>query len=225
MNKESSLLTIKTESRDRLYFDQWEYAFSFRLMEAHTLRVRDARKLNDYVSMRMGWSHWQQRYTARVVADLQTALTHINTIAEPFKLVVSGHWGTIYTNHVNLANDFVSACPCVSQTRIKQAVVDRPRDTVLLMDPKHSIRSYFKSQWFPAAKISGLREFFAAQEGAIVPSQAMRDFLKSTGQQHDHWFPNYYYVDYDDPRYATMLAMIMPRCFRKTMSVVQRINS
>lgn len=227
MNKELSLLTIKTESRDRLYFDQWEYAFSFHLKEAHTLRVRDARSLKDYVSMRMGWAHWQHRYTAQVVDNLQTALNHINAIVEPFKMVVSGNWGTIYTNDVNVANEFLSACNFVLpvQTKLKQAVVDRPRDTVLLLEPTHSTRSYFKSQWFPGTKIPALRDFFAAQQGAIVPSKAMQDFLKSTGQHHDHWFPNYYYVDYDDPRYATMLAMIMPRCFRKTMSVVQRINT
>ncbi len=224
-NKELSLLTIKTESRDRLYFDQWEYAFSFHLNEAHTLRIRDAKKLKEYVDIRVTWSHWQNRYTAQVVDNLQTALAHINAIAEPFKLVVSGSWGTIYTNHVNLANDFVAACPGANRPRLKQAVVDRPRDTVLLLEPTHSTRSYFKSQWFSSAKIQALRDFFAAQEGAIVPSPSMQDFLKSTSQHFEHWLPSYYYVDYDDPRYATMLAMIMPRCFRKTMSVVQRINS
>jgi hypothetical protein len=48
--------------------------------------------------MRMGWAHWRQRYTAQVVDNLQTALNHINAIAEPFKMVVSGNWGTIYTS-------------------------------------------------------------------------------------------------------------------------------
>lgn len=191
--------------------------------------MRDSNQLNDYINMRMGWPHWRDRYTVEVVDNLRTVLAHINSITEPFKLVVSGHWGTIYTNDVNLANEFVSVSAFdpnfASRTRLKQAVVDRPRDTVLLMDPKHSIRSYFKAQWFPGDKIPALREFFAAQEGAIVPSQAMQQFLRSRPAPHDHWFPNYYYVDYDDPRYATMLAMIMPRCFRKTMSVVQRINS
>jgi hypothetical protein len=140
---------------------------------------------------------------------------------------VSGNWGTIYTNDVNVANDFLSACNFVLpvQTKLKQAVIDRPRDTVLLLEPTHSIRSYFKSQWFPSSKIPALREFFAAQEGAIVPSKAMSRFLRGSTNSHDHWFPDYYYVDYDDSRYATMLAMIMPRCFRKTMTVVQRINS
>ncbi len=223
-NKELSLLTIKTESRDRLYFDQWEYAFSFHLNEAHTLRIRDAEKLKEYVRIRLSWSHWQNRYTDQVVDNLQTALAHINAIAEPFKLVVSGNWGTIYTNHVNLANDFVAACPGANRPRVKQAVVDRPRDTVLLLEPTYKLRSYFKAQHFPGSKIPALREFFAAQGTAIKPSPGMKQFLKGTAPG-NHWFPDHYYVDYDEPVYATMLALIMPRPFRKTLSIVQRINS
>ena len=226
----SLLSTVKTESRDRLYFDQWQYAFSFHLKEAHTLRVRDAQSLKDCVSMRMGWAHWRQRYTAQVVDNLQTALNHINAIAEPFKMVVSGNWGTIYTNDVNVANEFLSACNFVLpvQTKLKQAVVDRPRDTVLLLEPKYKLRSYFKSQQFPGSKIPALREFFAAQGNAIKPSPGMQQFLKGTwrgNSNHNHWLPDHYYVDYNDPAYSTMLALIMPRPFRKTMPIVQRINS
>ena len=123
-----------------------------------------------------------------------------------------------------VATDLKTACAFVRLSYGRQAVVDRPRNTVLLLEPKHSIRSYFKSQWFPGATVPALRDFFQAQQGAIEPSPALRDFLKSNNQL-DLWFPNHYYVDYDDPRYATMLAMMMPRCFRKTLAVAQRINN
>jgi hypothetical protein len=57
----------------------------------------------------------------------------------------------------------------------------------------------------------------------------MKRFLQETWRgvhvHHNHWFPDHYYVDYDNPVYATMLALIMPRPFRKTMTIVQRINS
>ena len=220
------MLTPKTEGRDRLYFDQWEYAFSFHLNEAHTLRIRDAKKLKDYISMRKSWAHWQERYTAQVVDNLQTVLAHINTITDPFKLVVSGSWGTIYTNDVNLANDFLANCNFIlpAQTRLKQAVVDRPRDTVLLLEPTYKLRSYFKAQQFPGSKIPALREFFAAQGNAIKPSPGMQLFLRGT-MPGNHWFPDHYYVDYDEPVYATMLALIMPRPFRKTLTIVRRINT
>lgn len=230
MNKELSLLTLKTESRDRLYFDQWEYAFSFYLKEAHTLKTRDADTLAQKIAMRIGWAHWQQRYTTSVVANLETSLSYINSISQPFKLVVAGNWATIYTNHANLANEFVAACSFVSRTRIRQAVVDRPRDTVLLTNPTHSFRSYFKAQWFPNHKLQPLCDFFAAQAGEIVPCGAFGRFLNKRGNARvgtaaDHWLPDYYYVEYSDTRYATMMALMMPRCFRKTMTVAPRINS
>jgi len=220
----SLLSTLKNESRDRLYFDQWQYAFSFWLKEAHTLRHRSVAELDRCVGQRMSWAHWEERYTENVVSNLKIALDFINHIKQPFKLTVSGHWASIYTNDPDISDDLIAHCPFTKQHRIKQAVVDRPRDTVLLLEPTHQIRSYFKSQQFPGAKIPALRDFFAAQGDSIKPSMAMQQFLKGT-RHSNHWIPDHYYVDYNDPVYATMLALIMPRAFRKTVPIVQRINT
>lgn len=220
------LNTIKsiTESRDRLYFDQWEYAFSFRLSEAHTLRYRDETQLASYIDRRQLWPAWQPRYTQDVIHNLKTALAFVNSISVPFKLSVSGHWVSIYTNDRDLTDQLINACPFTQNHRLKQAVIDRPRDTVLLLEPTYKFRSYFKAQQFPGAKIPALREFFATQGDAIKPSPGMQQFLQGTWPG-KHWFPDHYYVEYDNPAYATMLALIMPRPFRKTMPIVQRINS
>ena len=223
-------MTPKTESRDRLYFDCWEYALSFWLKEAHTLRHRDEAVMIKYIQRKISWPGFAvprysaTRYDDDVVPNLRTALAYINGISAPFKIMVSGHWVSIYTNDPSLADDLIAACPFTQKHRLKQAVVDRPRDTVLLFEPTHKLRSYFKSQQFPGTKIPALREFFAAQGNAIKPSPAMQLFLRGTWQG-NHWLPDHYYVDYDDPQYATMLALIMPRPFRKTVPIVQRINS
>lgn len=224
IKKGLSLLTHKTESRDRLYFDQWEYALSFWLKEAHTLRHRDEAVMIKYIQQKISWPAWQPRYDDNVVPNLRTALAYINSISKPCKIMVSGHWVSIYTNDPSLADDLIARCPFTARHRLKQAVVDRPRDTVLLLEPTHKLRSYFKSQQFPGDKIPALREFFAAQGNAIKPSPAMQQFLKGTWRG-NHWLPDHYYVDYDDPQYATMLALIMPRPFRKTLPIVQRINN
>jgi len=218
------LSTLKTESRDRLYYDQWEYAFSFYLKEAHTLRQRDVEKMEHNIARLLCWPAWQGRYNTAVIDNLKTVLAYINSIRAPFKMIVSGNYITVYTNDCALAADLKNACPFVRPTYLRQAVIDRPRDTVLLLEPKHSIRSYFHSQWFSGTKIPALREFFKAQQGAIEPSPALQNFLSSTNS-HDLWFASHYYVDYDDPRYVTMLAMIMPRSFRKTMAIVKRVKT
>lgn len=224
-----ALKTIKhvTESRDRLYFDQWEYAFSFFLTEAHTLRHRDHAQFHNYIDLRRRWTQWQSRFTEDVIANLETTFVYVNNITVPFKLVVSGNWASIYSNDPDLSTQMITACNFLCQLKQKQAVVDQPRDTVFLLKPQHQLRSYFKSQMFPVAKIASLREFFESQEGAITPSPAMQQFLKLPGRAWtgSHWIPDHYFVDYDNPAYATMLAMIMPRAFRKTVSIVQRINS
>jgi hypothetical protein len=197
------------------------------MKEAHSLRQRDVEKMEHNIARLSGWPAWQGRYTAPVVDNLKAALAHINSITEPFKLIVSGQYVTIYTNESSVADNLVVACPFVMGTYVRQAVVDRPRDTVFLLEPKHQLRSYFKAQMFPVAKIATLRDFFAAQEGAITPSPAMQTFLKLKGRTWNdcHWIPDHYFVDYDNPAYATMLAMIMPRSFRKTVSIEKRINT
>ena len=194
------------------------------------LRCRDVDQMRQQATMRQHWAHLRDRYAGNTVPNLVAVLTYINAIAEPFKLMVSGNWGTIYTNDANLADNFLANCDFVlpAQARLKQAVVDRPRDTVLLLEPTYKLRSYFKSQQFPGSKIPALREFFAAQGNAIKPSPGMQQFLKRTwrgNSNHNHWLPDHYYVDYNDPAYSTMLALIMPRPFRKTLPIVQRINS
>lgn len=194
------------------------------------LRCRDVDQMRKQATMRQSWAHLRDQYAGNTVSNLVAVLTHINSIAKPFKLIVSGNWVTIYTNDVNLADNFLANCNFIlpAQTRLKQAVVDRPRDTVLLLEPTYKLRSYFKSQQFPGSKIPALREFFAAQGNAIQPSPAMQRFLRGTwpgNLHHNHWLPDHYYVEYDNPVYATMLALIMPRPFRKTMTIVQRINS
>lgn len=222
---------IVTESRDRLYFDQWKYAFSFWLREAHTLRYRDHQQFRNYIDMRLRWTQWQPRFTDDVVDNLETVIAHINSITEPFKLVVSGHWATIYTNDSDLAQRTLTACSFINLDRCKQkqAVVDQPRDTVFLCDPKYQFRSYFKAQMCPGAKITALREFFASQEDEIRPSSALNQCLQGQGwgrnSEGNAWMPDHYFVDYNNPAYVTMLAMIMPRSFRKTVSIVQRINT
>lgn len=223
MNK----LKIVTESRDRLYFDQWEYAFSFFLKEAHSLRMRDHMQFHNYINLRRTWTQWQSRFTENVIGNLETAFVYVNNITQPFKLVVSGHWATIYSNDPELSAQMLAACDFLHQSKQKQAVVDQPRDTVLLLNPKHRLRSYFKAQMFPVGRISTLRDFFESQDGAIKPSPGMQNFLKLPGRAWtgNHWIPDHYFVDYDNPAYTTMLAMIMPRAFRKTVSIVQRINT
>jgi hypothetical protein len=215
------------ESRDRLYFDQWEYAFSFWLKEAHILRHRDHKQFHNYIDLRRSWTQWQPRFTDDVITNLGAAFDYINGITQPFKLVVSGHWATIYSNDPDLSDQMLAACGFLAQCKQKQAVVDQPRDTVFLLEPKHQLRSYFKAQAFPVEKLPALRDFFAAEGEAITPCPSMQNFLKNTTRvwNNKHWLPDHYFVDYDNPAYATMLAMIMPRAFRKTVSIVQRINS
>lgn len=218
------LLLILKESRDRLYFDQWQYAFCFYQSQVHSLRNQNADSLLQLIEFRTHGFAWQHRYTTDVVQQLINTQDHISRVHQPFKFMVSGSWGTIYTNSTTVIDQFLQDCVYVSSYRIKQAIVDRPRDTVLLNNPVFAIRSYFKSQHCPGNKLASLQDFFAAQPDDIKPSPGMQ-FMLNRGGMTNHWIHDYYYVDYNNPAYATMLSLIMTRAFRKTVSIVQRINS
>lgn len=222
------LSNIKLEHRDRLYFDRWEYSFAFYQPRVGFIRgLPSDAAFNEHISWRKSSSYYGREIDDRMVTGLEQTLEFLRNETEPFKFVVSYNWGNVYSNDASIGQRLAQASSTLDPRLTRQAVITKPRDTVLLADPKYQFRSYFKAQWFPPEKVEVVREFFAAQQGQIEPCGAFQSFLNSSTKLglFRHWLPSHYYVEYNDPRYETMLALMMPRGFRKTMPIVKRINN
>lgn len=221
----SAPIKIIADTRDSLYFDKWEYSISFR-----QTRISDARGLNlDHTKANISWRRqskfWTNDYSDINVSNIFTTLNFLKAETVPFKITFSGSYCSVYTDDPDFVNRLVASCPYVNLRYVKQAVVELPRDVVLLEQSDFAFRSYFKSQWVSDTNLESLESFFQAQQEHIRPSKAFADFMKSRRGWNRHWIPTHYYIEYNDPGYPVMMSLILPRSTRKTLPIACRINN
>lgn len=222
----SNKIEIQTDTRDRLYFDRWQYSIAVvqsRISDIRGLDLVSTKKLIEYKSQS---KFLQGRYTPNVIANIYTTLNFFAAETEPFKLTLSGNWGYIYTNDVSLASRLTSACPAAKVRFVKQAEVSQPRDAVMLKHSRYAYRTYLKSMWVDDQQLINLDSFFTAQNSDNVsPCKSLQRFIKSNTAYRGHWLADHYFIDHNDPGYPLMLSLILPRSVRKTLPIVQRINT
>lgn len=222
----SSKIKIQTDARDRLYFDRWQYSIAVvqsRISDIRGLDLEATKKLIEYKSQS---KFHQGRYTRDVVTHIYAALNFFAAETEPFKLTLSGNWAYIYTNDASLIDRLTSACPAAKVRFVKQAEVSQPRDAVMLSHSRYAYRTYLRSMWVDDQQIINLDSFFTAQNtDNVSPCKSLQRFVKSNLTYKSHWLADHYFIDHNDPGYPLMLSLILPRVVRKTLPIVQRINS
>lgn len=225
LSKLTTAFKIQSESRSGLFFDKWQYSISF-----YQLRISDIRGLNSYqlnanIENRRHSYYLKDNYTPEVISDLNTTLALL--LAETdLKITVSGNWCNVYTNDVTLLDRILTNCSYIRLRYVKQAVVNRPRDVVLLKSADYSFRTYLRAQWVSIDKIAQLENFFKSQGNDIRPCTSLKQFVNSSSNRiQRHWLASHYFVDYNDPGYQVMLELILPRAGRKTLPIAERINS
>lgn len=222
----SKKITIQTDSRSHLYFDQWQYSIAI-----FQSRIADIRGLNraatlELIEFRKISKFLHHYYTPDCITKILAALDFFNNETEPFKLTLSGNWAYVYTNDKKMLSRLQTQCPGISIRAVKQAQLSEPRDVVLLTESKYTYRTYFRSRWVEDHELVTLDNFFAAQqEEHINPCGSFKKFLKSNIQYRSHWLANHYFVDHNDPKYPLMINLILPKATRKTMPIVKRINN
>lgn len=221
----SKRIKIQSDSRDRLYFEQWQYSIA--IVQS---RICDIRGLDRVVTQRLieyksASKFLQGRYTSEVIKNIYTTLDFFINETEPFKLTLSGNWAYIYTNDDAFAKRLIAACPGVHLRYVKQAKLTQPRDAVLLNESKFAYRTYLRSMWVDDHQLTSLDSFFTAQQEQLQPCKSLKMFLKSNTAYRNHWLASHYFVDHNDPGYCLMLNLVVPRAVRKTLPIVQRINT
>ncbi len=221
-----SKIKIQTDVRDRLYFDRWQYSIAVvqsRISDIRGLDIEHTKRLIEYKSQS---KFLQGRYTPDVVTNIYAVLNFFAAESEPFKLTLSGNWAYIYTNDVSLADRLVAACSAAKVRFAKQAEVSQPRDAVMLSHSDFAYRTYLRSMWVDDQQILNLDSFFTAQNNTNVnPCKSLQRFLKSNLAYKSHWVADHYFIDHNDPGYPLMMSLVVPRIVRKTLPIVQRINT
>jgi len=215
--------------KDRLFYSQFEYCVRFHLEEVSCLRTLDHAHIDRMIERRIAWrsisqtlhskpitvlSNQSNKITKTTVENLHTLADMLLTTQTNFKLVVSAFTGYVYTNDLPLI-DSVTKLPGVSYVEYSQAVVGRPRDTIQLRDPKYQWRSYFKVGKLTAEQKTHLKNFLANQPGVrISPALTQWINFKYTRTQ------DYFFVDYNETAWLTMLGLVVPGLIRKTLEII-----
>jgi hypothetical protein len=131
------------------------------------------------------------------------------------KLVVSSNCGWVYTNSLELIGE-LKPMRMLTGKKYSEAVIDRPKNTILLKNPQHQFRSYFKITKITSDQKDMLINFLNNQRAGIRVSPALETWTTSAF----HRTQDYFFVDHDEMSWLTMLSLVHPGIIRKTLQIV-----
>lgn len=206
-------------SRDRLFFDCYQYGMCFRFYHSGRMRSLDHAAIKKSVAWARNSALLTQRdiitdHYLQHMLDLSDAIT---AITQPFKRVVYSDWQYFYTNCPEIFAG-LAAMPGVKYTTYTKAVIDRPRDTVILQHSDYAWRSYFQERMYPQEQIALLSNFILSRDQQFKITNTWRERLP----QKWCYINRSFFVDHHDQRDALLLNMVIPGCVRKTLPIVSR---
>lgn len=212
-------MLFRTDSRSRLYYNQYQYSVSFALPGSH--RVRNYQNEDTIVAsvrhynFSNGTRSWGNPILASQLENLLTIGRLLKTSAKPYKHISSYDWIYIYTNDVALL-ETISQSPAATDAKYSQAVVDLPNDVVLLKQSKYQYRTYFKSTLISTESSTRVKSFLLDRTDCYRFTPGFKYMLQTRKQM---YFRDYHFVDHHGPGDMLMLALVCPGIVRKTMPI------
>lgn len=220
-----SQLSPKLVRKDQLFFDQYRYCFNFKLDELSALRYSlDPRVITETLDHRRSWNFrnpnfggsWRSRGVTEETQANCLAFAEFLTQQTDYKMTISTDWGYIYTNDLSMISR-VERLPYIRAIGLKEAVVDRPKNTLRVLSSRHQTRSYFRAtRLTPEQKLS-LRNFLMAQEDVRI-GPGLNKFLSVDYKY--HYINDNNFIDHNGTGVLTMMNLIIPRCIRKSVELI-----
>lgn len=231
----NSNLKFKAVSKDRLFYDRYEYSVGFTLAEVSCLRELNHQYVDLIIERRRHWreislQRWNSAQgskhivtrSAREITD--DMVTNLHTLTDvllrsrvDFKLVTSVNSAWIYTNDLKLL-DTVDQLEFILEKTYTTAVVNRPKDTIRLKDPKHSNRAYLGNHKLTLEEKANISNFFDNQAEHIRISPSLQAYLDGSF----HRTQDYFFFDYTGESWLVLLSLIRPGLIRKTFAIIAR---
>lgn len=225
------------ECSDRLYYDQYQYGLKLRMKSFSCLR--EIRKPRDNLSdmTKIIVKRFEQRalYSSRFLnaslrqdtVDNQCELnnlldmtTFLWSIKHQVKPVFSGDWGYLYSNDKRLLQQVVDK-DYVCVYYIKEAVVDRPRNTIVLKSSPYRSRTFLQERLLNAEDKDRIRTYLQNQPDIKI-GRGLDYWL--THEKQWLWTRRYYYFDHNNEQIQLMLQLICPGIVRTTMPIIEVNN-
>lgn len=228
-------LKFKTVRSDQLYYGQYQYSVSFQLQECWIFRyttdhaeidTRLIRQQEWREKMRERWPADRMNRYHSIITDVTRANIHsmadfITGISTPYKIVVENRTMRIYSSDLNIIQA-VEHIGFVTRRRYSQIHIDRPRDTILLKNPQHRLRSYFKETRITPEDKAAVAQFLINQPGIRVGA-GLKTWLDDGYTRYSSKYTrDYFFVDHDSQSWLTMLALVRPGLIRKTVQIIAK---
>jgi hypothetical protein len=224
----------RKECGDRLFYDQYRYSLKLRMKDFSCLR--EMRKplvsLSDVIEIvarrfeqRTKLSYWNHDRTVPVrdqfdLVCLSDLLTFLWPLKNQIKLVFSGDWGYIYSNNKDLLQQ-IGSKHYIHVYYIKEAVVDRPKDTILLKSSAYKFRSFLKERLWTLDDKNRMLTYLQNQPDIKI-GRGLQYWLKYETRW--LWTRRYHYFDHNDAKIELMLQLICPGIVRTTMPIIEVNN-
>ena len=221
---------FKPIASDRLFYDHWQYCIRLRLSEATALRHSlDIEEITDILDHRKQWrdrvrTRWpknnfvrqHQPITDTTRDNLYAFADFLQQTTEPYKIVISVNQCWIYSNS-SILLERIGRLPFVHEAKYTESVVVRAKNTIALKNPQHAHRSYFCNVKLTVQEKDHLLNFFNNQPDIRI-SPALKAWLSLPFVRTQ----DYFFVDYNNLTWLTMLALIRPGLIRKTSQLVAK---
>jgi hypothetical protein len=155
--------------------------------------------------------------TDKMVDNLHELANLLIKTSSEFKIVTSVNSGWVYTNSLSLLKK-LNELACLKNKFFTEAVVTRPKNTILLENPNHTHRSYFKTVKLTPEEKQNLTNFLNNQRDYMRASPSLITWI----EQPYHRLQDYFFIDHTGESWLVMLALINPRLVRKTMDIISR---
>lgn len=225
MNMESLSSThqpvFETDRRNKLYYGEFEYSARFYQKEISVIRKLDHDAIDETIGYRNSW-HNREIIADDVKHQLHVTCNHLLALKNPYKTMISMNWLYFYTNHPEDVDHLTNLSPLHKLGPTSRVQITHDRDTIGLKNPRHAYRTYIQSHRPTEQERQYLRDFIHHNQDEIKASKSLKDFLNPKNKR--FWMNDYYYIDHNDMKMVTALALMNPKLVRKTKPIVKVNN-
>jgi hypothetical protein len=165
---------------------------------------------------RVAWGRTGQSNDS--IQQLQQVAEFLRSAKSCSKLTIFQDQGYFYCNDTALAYTLSKFTGVTHLGKIKEILVNRPRDTIQLTESDHSHRTYFREQKISGEKKLRILEFLKLQPG-IAMSPALKQWFRNSVGWWSFRIQRHHFIDHNNCGSMLMLQIISPRLIRKTVGI------
>lgn len=202
--------------RDRLFYNQFRYCLQALLNGVVVLRdLKSQGMIKSRIRQLQGNSRFiLDRSTADNLCNMYDYLTSAQESQE-FRFVVSYSMFWMYSNDLSWLQT-VAQLSGVINPDYREAVVDRPFNSVLLKKSDYNRRTFLKNVVLSDNQREFLKNFFNNYHDSIQLSPSLQNWVQNG---HGRVF-DYYFIDHNDDNLMTLLSLGQSNLVRKTVDIL-----